>query len=226
MRQILGDGEILKNSCQSGERILMSNFLKNNTAIGLYFAQDSSTLDRKFTSKLVDIYQQILSVSGNIPLLFDILYVWLYDLDKESFHEHYNNMSWKAIPYREQNSIILIARLNEYFNVQNTPTLIILNTSTGELITKNGYQVISQIGLNAIESWCSGEKAVCPTLSEEEFIWYYVSCDGGCGMSPLIGLRYHCEICENFDLCMACKESKGHEHELKLIKSSYETDDS
>ncbi len=34
-------------------------------------------------------------------------------------------------------------------------------------------------------------------------------------MTSLIGQRFHCKICFDYDLCSACKE-KGHEHEFIL----------
>ena len=225
MRQILGDGKLLTNNDQGGGHIQMSAFLKNNSAVALYFATRSSPFDRQFTLKLAEIYKQMLSSKENTPLLFDIIYVWLYDLDEESFDEHYKEMPWKAIPYREPHSIILIKRLDEYFHIQRTPTVVVLKTATGEILTKDGHRAIVQMKLNAIKSWCRGEKILCPRLPDEEFIWYETSCDGGCGMLPLIGLRYHCRICGNYDLCAACKQKQGHEHELDLLTPSYENDE-
>ncbi|CAF4393141.1 unnamed protein product [Rotaria sp. Silwood2] len=224
MRQILGDGELLTNGNPTEEHILMSDLLKNNTAIGLYFV-DHSSFGGHFTLQLADIYNQMFSNDGHESLSFDIIYIWLYDLDKQSFNEHYKEMPWKSIPYREQDSIILINRLDKYFDIQRIPTLIILNTSTGEILANNGYQIISQMKLNAIESWCCGKKVICPRLPDEEFVWYHVYCDGGCNISPLRGLRYHCNICADYDLCVACKERKEHEHELQLLKPSYENEE-
>lgn len=33
----------------------------------------------------------------------------------------------------------------------------------------------------------------------------------GCGMSPIEGSRYHCQVCADFDFCQACFE-KGESH--------------
>ncbi|CAF0998168.1 unnamed protein product, partial [Didymodactylos carnosus] len=48
----------------------------------------------------------------------------------------------------------------------------------------------------------------------DEFVWSAITCDG-CKMSPLIGERYYCKTCDNYDLCARCQQ-KGHEHELML----------
>ena len=44
-------------------------------------------------------------------------------------------------------------------------------------------------------------------------------CDG-CGMNPIVGKRYNCKNCSNFDFCEKCykKNRKNHGHEFKLIE--------
>lgn len=44
-----------------------------------------------------------------------------------------------------------------------------------------------------------------------------VVCDG-CGMAPIVGVRYKCSVCPNFDFCRGCEESKDHEHAFLKIK--------
>ena len=45
-----------------------------------------------------------------------------------------------------------------------------------------------------------------------------IECDG-CGMSPLVGTRYKCSVCRNFDLCSRCEEIMDHPHAfLKITK--------
>ena len=50
---------------------------------------------------------------------------------------------------------------------------------------------------------------------EEKEIHRFVRCDG-CGMHPLIGKRYKCKICPNFDYCEKCleKNKETHQHEF------------
>ena len=52
----------------------------------------------------------------------------------------------------------------------------------------------------------------------------YASCDG-CGVFPIVGSRYHCLQCPDFDLCKQCKmlpfivTKKGvHSADHKMIK--------
>lgn len=44
-----------------------------------------------------------------------------------------------------------------------------------------------------------------------------VCCDG-CGVHPIIGVRYKCSVCENFDYCEDCEEKMKDEHEHPFIK--------
>lgn len=51
---------------------------------------------------------------------------------------------------------------------------------------------------------------------ETKKIHYYITCDG-CKMYPLIGKRFVCQVCPNFDYCEKCyeKEKNNHRHEFK-----------
>ena len=55
----------------------------------------------------------------------------------------------------------------------------------------------------------------------EKEIHFSVICDG-CKMSPLVGKRYKCKGCPNFDFCEKCYEEKKleHGHEFLLIEKS------
>jgi hypothetical protein len=52
-----------------------------------------------------------------------------------------------------------------------------------------------------------------PKLAVHEF----VKCDG-CGMIPIVGNRYQCSQCYNFDFCEFCEASKEHAHPFLKIK--------
>ena len=49
-------------------------------------------------------------------------------------------------------------------------------------------------------------------------VYENVQCDG-CGITPIVGIRYKCSTCSNYDLCEACEGTKDHPHSfLKLTK--------
>ena len=54
------------------------------------------------------------------------------------------------------------------------------------------------------------------STSEAEAVHANVSCDG-CGIAPIVGLRYKCSVCKNFDYCAKCEERLGHEHAFLKI---------
>lgn len=44
----------------------------------------------------------------------------------------------------------------------------------------------------------------------------------GCAMNPVIGIRYKCPTCANFDLCQNCEVKIPHDHPLLKIKKVLE----
>lgn len=47
-----------------------------------------------------------------------------------------------------------------------------------------------------------------------------VTCDG-CGVYPIVGIRYKCSECHNFDYCEKCEEADNHNHVFLKIKKPY-----
>lgn len=88
-------------------------------------------------------------------------------------------------------------------------------------MSRRGRDDVTSKGVEAMKTWGRGEKLVPP--APEEYSWSNVSCDG-CSMNPIIGVRYHCPTCGNYDLCAACKE-KGHEHPLDVVPQPTADDD-
>ena len=54
------------------------------------------------------------------------------------------------------------------------------------------------------------------TPEESEVVHTGVECDG-CGMNPIVGLRYKCSVRKNFDYCAKCEERLGSEHAMLKI---------
>lgn len=56
----------------------------------------------------------------------------------------------------------------------------------------------------------------------------YVTCDG-CGTEPIVGVRYKCTVCDDYDVCESCKSANIHpvSHALVAIRTprDYEEDE-
>jgi len=61
------------------------------------------------------------------------------------------------------------------------------------------------------------QKLVAPKKSGNKEIHSTVTCDK-CGTFPIVGIRYKCMECPNYDLCEKCEESKYLEHEHNFLK--------
>lgn len=44
-----------------------------------------------------------------------------------------------------------------------------------------------------------------------------ITCDG-CGTKPILGIRYKCSVCEDFDYCDKCEAQKPHNHPFLKIR--------
>ena len=57
---------------------------------------------------------------------------------------------------------------------------------------------------------------------EGKIVHRMVSCDG-CGMCPIIGERFKCTVCPNFDYCSNCKQLFGniHGHTMEEVKAKF-----
>lgn len=63
------------------------------------------------------------------------------------------------------------------------------------------------------------EKTVEKPETKGKETHYYVTCDG-CRMTPLMGKRYKCLVCPNFDLCEKCEIQMNHEHDMIVLKKN------
>ena len=47
-----------------------------------------------------------------------------------------------------------------------------------------------------------------------------IRCDG-CGLHPIVGWRFKCTICDDYNLCENCEENIGSKHNHPLLKIYY-----
>ncbi|CAF2642610.1 unnamed protein product [Rotaria sp. Silwood2] len=182
-----------------------------NKVVGIYFSAHWCGPCRNFTPKLVECYTK---VQSELHDRFEIVFV-SSDKDEESFKEYFQTMPWKAIPFSDQ---ARARKLGEKFNVDGIPALIVL-LPNGAILTCDGREDIVKKGEEAIRLWSQDESKL--PIPPDEYVWQGVFCDG-CKMDPLVGQRYVCSTCKEFDLCAACQK-KGHEHTLTYMSQPLAT---
>lgn len=60
--------------------------------------------------------------------------------------------------------------------------------------------------------------------SDGQVVHQNVACDG-CDVNPIIGVRYKCAVCKNFDFCSGCEERLPHSHPFLKIKEPSQNPD-
>ncbi|CAF1685630.1 unnamed protein product [Rotaria magnacalcarata] len=194
----------------SEEKIETKTLWQNDIkSVGFYFSAHWCPPCRAFTPKLAGLYKEAQESSHGLQIVFVSC-----DQDEKSFDNYRAEMPWSAVPFQSG------ALLKAYFRFSGIPSLFIMS-SDGKFLSRRGRADISGKGIEALKTWGEGKKLAAPLA--EEYQWGCVSCDG-CNMAPLIGQRYRCSTCGNYDLCTAC-EKKGHEHPLELVPQPVEDED-
>ena len=95
-----------------------------------------------------------------------------------------------------------------------------INSETKKLIEdikrvkKNEKQILCPIKVKVIKKEDKKGKK-----ENDKEVHYFVTCDG-CKMGPIIGKRYQCGVCPDFDYCEKCyeKEKEKHKHTFRNVK--------
>jgi len=109
--------------------------LAGKPAVALYFSAHWCGPCRGFTPALAQNYTKALKAKG-----LEVVFV-SSDRDEAAFASYYNEMPWLALPYAERD---IKAKLSKKYKVQGIPTLVILDGATGELITADGREAVSE----------------------------------------------------------------------------------
>ncbi|PON35924.1 DnaJ-like [Parasponia andersonii] len=121
----------------SGDQVKIDG-LKERT-VGLYFSGSWCGPCRRFTPKLVEVYNEVASKGE-----FEVVFV-SSDRDDESFNGYFSKMPWLAIPFTDSDTI---KRLKELFKVRGIPNLVIID-SNGKVATQDGTSIVIEHGADA-----------------------------------------------------------------------------
>jgi len=123
-------GTLIKGN---NEQLNTDDILKSNTAVGIYFSAHWCPPCRGFTPKLVESYKTIRDSGKKFEIIFASS-----DSDEEGFKEYFAEMPWLAFPFKDKR----ITELNDLYEVEGIPMLVIVDTTTGKVITSEGREAI------------------------------------------------------------------------------------
>jgi len=115
-----------------GSSVETSSLTSDRPIIGLFFSASWCPPCQGFSGKLLDFYNKY---HGSDPSkTFEVVQI-SSDRDEQGFQQFVQNTPWLSLPFVDRERK---ARLSKKFKVQSIPALVIVNGSTGQLITTDG----------------------------------------------------------------------------------------
>lgn len=93
-----------------------------------------------------------------------------------------------------------------------------------EIISKIKEEVISESKIKEPKITEETKPKVEAKKEEEnsQVVHAHITCDE-CGTSPIVGIRYKCVVCPDFDVCQKCEAKSTHAHPFLKIKYLHQT---
>ncbi|XP_044967845.1 probable nucleoredoxin 1-2 [Hordeum vulgare subsp. vulgare] len=132
-----GDRDYLVRN--SGEQVKISGI--EGDTVALYFSASWCPPCRRFTPKLIEAYKELTSLGKS----FEVVFV-SGDQDEEAFNAYFAKMPWLAVPFSDSEGR---KNLDERFEVNGIPHLVFLDAKTGEVLTDEGVEFVSEYGIEA-----------------------------------------------------------------------------
>jgi thiol-disulfide isomerase/thioredoxin len=140
----LGDQLLTKDGYQSTK-----NVIENKKFVGIFFSALWCSYCVKVCPIISEFYDTLNAEDNSV---LEIVYVSL-DRDEESFNNYYSHMPFSAIPFNNKDTI---NNLKKYYDIKSLPTLVIIDTSNGQVVDWNGVSTIVECKGNlrkATMSW-------------------------------------------------------------------------
>jgi len=137
--QLFGDELLSKDGAVS-----TTAALDGKKAVGIYFSAHWCPPCRGFTPALAKSYSDHFKAKG-----LEVIFV-SSDKDEEAFSSYYEEQPWLALPFANREAK---AQLSKKFKVSGIPTLVILDGATGEVITTDGREAVSEDPTGAEFPW-------------------------------------------------------------------------
>ncbi|XP_045602041.1 nucleoredoxin [Procambarus clarkii] len=126
-----------------GEKVLGHNGLVDlndvcgpDRVIGLYFSAHWCPPCRAFTPQLVAFYKHL---KENTKHQLEVILV-SSDTEETTFQDYFSDMPWLALPFTETKRKV---RLSRQYRVSGIPSLVLLDSRSGRLLTKAGREMVS-----------------------------------------------------------------------------------
>jgi len=109
--------------------------------VAIYFSASWCPPCQRFTPKLIEAYKELTSHGKS----FEVIFV-SGDQDEEAFNAYFAKMPWLAVPFSDSEGR---KSLDERFEVNGIPHLVFLDAKTGEVLTDEGVEFVSEYGIEA-----------------------------------------------------------------------------
>jgi nucleoredoxin len=119
-----------------GQKVAVKTLSGNDKVVGLYFSAHWCPPCRGFTPKLAEFYVATKASHGD---KLEIVFI-SSDRDAEQWKAYFGEMPWLALPFSDRERK---GKLCEKYGVTGIPTLVILDGSTGTIITKDGRERVT-----------------------------------------------------------------------------------
>ena len=167
--------------------------------------------------KIVGLIKAILEELNNFNILKEFNEV--YEIKKLKFEE-------KGILKLPQLENVLKELKNKNYQIKTAMMAALDINPNGVLLPNQDYLMDKEEKEKKvmIESYFPGIHEMENNL-KKKIIHQNIGCDG-CQMHPLVGKRYKCKTCKDFDFCENCykNKQKKHGHEFILIESPFDYD--
>jgi len=140
MVDYLGKSFVTKDGVKEG-------VLDGKKVIGIYFSAHWCPPCKSFTPILAQAYNEMKEEDADG---LEIVFV-SSDQSQQQFEEYYGEMPWVAVPFGDERK----GQLGSKFSVTGIPMLVIVNGSTGEVISTNGRGDVASQGPGALQGWLS-----------------------------------------------------------------------
>ncbi|KAK6967771.1 nucleoredoxin [Biomphalaria glabrata] len=131
-------GETVTRS--SGQPVSVRSLCGKERVLGLYFSANWSPPCRMFTPTLSSFYQSLKDGSSACKEVLEIVQI-SWDKDLEGYTESTQSIPWLSLPFNQRDRQ---RKLSRKFGVHGIPRLVLLDAETGRVITRDGFDKLSE----------------------------------------------------------------------------------